>query len=127
MSYCKLGITCTSNTIAYTSNNKFIPFLSPVYLRQGTYMMQYPGDGSSPGVDNVKEDPDHEHPNVSKAFYGKIFKRHTTADPKKYGNDIEKTELSFNLVDYDRGHSPNHEHVNVDGRLDVSGKSCKNC
>lgn len=110
MSYCTLGITCKSNTIAYTSNNKFISLRSPVYIKQDTYMMQYPASESTPGDYSIKENPDHEH-KLSKAFYGKIFKRTTIEDPKNSNNNVEKSDVLFNSPDR------NHEHV----------RSCKNC
>ena len=52
-SYSVLGTGCTSNTIARTSNNKFLPLQSPIYLKQHTYTMQYPGRGFSSSFANV--------------------------------------------------------------------------
>jgi hypothetical protein len=44
MSYTVLGISCKSNKIACTSNHKFLPLRDSMYLKQDTYMMQYPGN-----------------------------------------------------------------------------------
>jgi hypothetical protein len=42
MSYSLLGMLCKSQTIAYTSNHKFLPLHSPEYLKKPVCIIQYP-------------------------------------------------------------------------------------
>ena len=67
MSYSVLGMSCKSNTIARTSNHKFLPLRDSVYLKQHTYMMQYPGNSLS----NTLTPPlsENNQPELIKSFY----------------------------------------------------------
>lgn len=48
-----LGTSCKSNTIACTSNHKFLPLKAQVYMKQYTYMMQYPGNEHQSSFSNI--------------------------------------------------------------------------
>jgi hypothetical protein len=57
MSFSLLETSCKPQTIACTSNRKFLPLLSPIYENQNVSMMQYPGhinkipqDNNSPEI-----------------------------------------------------------------------------
>jgi hypothetical protein len=53
MSYSQLGISCIPQTIACTSNHKFIPLHSYIYKRSSTYMLQYPDIDTNKQTSNV--------------------------------------------------------------------------
>jgi hypothetical protein len=50
-SYATLGDNCKSQTVALTSNAKYILPLSEVYYKRFTSMMYYPGHESAYGAD----------------------------------------------------------------------------
>jgi hypothetical protein len=72
-SYSIQGTSCESNTIACTSNHKFLPLKAQIYMKQHTYMMQYPGNGNSPSFANILSKTEHKHPEIIKSYYGKIY------------------------------------------------------
>lgn len=53
MSYSQLGISCTPQTIACTSNHKFLPLHACIYKRRSTYMLEYPGIDTNTPMSNV--------------------------------------------------------------------------
>jgi hypothetical protein len=66
-SYNVRGILCKSDTIAYTSNHKFLPFESQVYLKRNTCAKQH--DHSESKHDHSESQHDHsesQHDQVSK-------------------------------------------------------------
>ena len=71
-SYSLLGNTCKSNIIACTSNHKFLPLKDLIYLKQYTYMMQYPGYSFPSSSENIISNPDHKHP-IIKTYNSKTF------------------------------------------------------
>ena len=73
MSYSLLGTSCTSKTIACTSNHKFLPLHSSEYLKHTTYMLQYPGNSASTVISNSLPKSDDKDPEVIKSYYGKIY------------------------------------------------------
>lgn len=80
MSYSLLGTSCMPHTIACTSNHKFLPLQAPIYKKQHTYMLQYPG--GSVISDNLSriapKHDDHFHPEFIKSYYGKNCENNNT-------------------------------------------------
>ena len=64
MSYAKLGTSCIQQTIAVTSNEKFILPNNPIYYTTYTNMLKYPNDEQIGKVDNL-------HPEHLKSYYSK--------------------------------------------------------
>lgn len=73
MSYSLLGMSCKSQTIACTSNHKFLPLHSSEYLKRNTYMMQYPGNSSSTSLSDTLPKSGHKNSEFIKSYYGKIY------------------------------------------------------
>jgi hypothetical protein len=75
MSYSSLGTSCSSHTIAYTSNRKFLPLHSQIYKKQCTYMLEYPGTSViSDSTEHITHPSDGViHPEIIKSYYGKIW------------------------------------------------------
>jgi hypothetical protein len=63
MSFSLLGTSCKPQTIACTSNTKFLPLLSPIYENQNVSMMQYPGHINK--IPQDKEDKEDKEDNNS--------------------------------------------------------------
>lgn len=76
MSYSLLGMSCKSQTIACTSNHKFLPLHSSEYLKRNTYMMQYPDNSTSTAISDTLSKSEHKHLEVIKSYYGKIGEQH---------------------------------------------------
>lgn len=55
MSYYQLGISCTPQTIAYTSNHKFFPLHASIYRRQNNHILQLPCNSISKSMLNIHE------------------------------------------------------------------------
>ena len=68
MSYRRLGFSCDNQTIACTTNHKYLSPLDPVYFKQFTYMAQYPAAIPS-FVSRDSADP--RHPSKIKSYFGK--------------------------------------------------------
>lgn len=81
MSYSLLGTSCTSKTIACTSNHKFLPLHSSEYFKHATYMLQYPGDSASTAIYNSLPKSDDKDPEVIKAYYGNGDKNIERSEP----------------------------------------------
>jgi len=67
--YAQRGRNCTPITIAYTSNEKFLPPLDPLYYQRYTTMLQYPGQTH----DFITTVGDDAHPAEIKTYFGKTF------------------------------------------------------
>lgn len=127
MSYGVLGTSCKTQSVVCTSNHKFLALRDPVYRKQYTYMMQYPGDSITSNLSNIFAEPDHKHPEVIKSYYGKI-----------YGHDAESDHVHNSHIDhvgYSRAHehihdhAPNHGHGVIPGyeHLGQMKSTCKTC
>ena len=67
MPYTLLGNQCCTETIACTSNQKFLPLYAPIYKQQFNYMRRYPGISTF-------EEPEYDtnaRPEMIKTYYGK--------------------------------------------------------
>ena len=123
MSYSVLGTSCVSRTMAFTSNHKFLPLKDPVYRKQYTYMMQYPGDPLSTNLQNVFSVPDHTHPKVIKSYYGKIYEHDVLQSPE-HPPKTHHTRTHESIPD----HAPGHGHLNGSfQQLGTMTKSCMTC
>lgn len=58
MSYYQLGTSCIPQTMACTSNHKFLPLHASVYKRRDTYMLQLPGNSISKSLLNPNPIPE---------------------------------------------------------------------
>lgn len=85
MSYSLLGTSCIPHILACTSNHKFLPLRAPVYKKQHTYMMQYPGNSTlSDNLTRIMpEHEGHNHPEIIKSYYGKIWEHENTSAKHK--------------------------------------------
>jgi len=73
MSYSIRGTSCIQQTMAYTSNHKFLPLHADVYKKQYTYMLQYPGN-SIPTKLLIPSSVSPNKPEVLKTYFGKECK-----------------------------------------------------
>jgi hypothetical protein len=73
MSYRLLGESCKPQTMACTSNHKFLPLNASIYKKQFTYMMKYPGTTITSTLENhaIPSRVIYEQPKVLKSYYGK--------------------------------------------------------
>ena len=47
MNYSVLGTSCSSRTIAFTSNKKFFPVCAPIYNKKYNYVLKCPGSSDT--------------------------------------------------------------------------------
>ena len=89
-SYNVRGISCKSDTIAYTSNHKFLPLESQVYLKRNNCRQEY---------DHHKiHEHTRDHPHNSKH-------EHTRDHDNTHNSKHEHTR------DHDNTHNSKHEHT----------------
>lgn len=121
--YAILGAPCCPLTIACTSNQKFIPLCSKVYRKNYSYMLQYPGDRAHGRIFVHPSDPGHYHPEVIKAYYGKVYDHDSRRLQPHSGHNVVDV---FTTHDHGHDHAPGHGH-GPDFTQGESTTSCKNC